>query len=306
VGVNVIYCDTVIDISASPMQVSGATDVTLTITEKNTGDADLTDPCVVLEPLGRTLKRVSPEYIGGDSDGNDVLDAGETWIWIIVDPGVDNDKTYTVVGHGTDALGNDVTWCSNPGDPPAGTLCDQDERDEVTVERIGGIATRTPGFWKTHVEYAEHIFNVHCGGLIDLGWVVVDSNEDIFGVFWANKSRNTNGSRRSALCRARMHASFHALAAILNSCLDNGAPLPKTPTEITAILGGTNRSAIIALAGQLGAYNESGDEVPIVDNDGFAIGNADPAAAKAGANYAVVNCLNGASVSKRDGRGKKK
>ncbi|MHC4343644.1 MAG: COG1361 family protein [Planctomycetota bacterium] len=306
VAVNVIYCDTVIDISASPMQVSGATDVTLTITEKNTGDVDLTDPCVVLEPLGRTLTKAPPEYIGGDSDGNDVLDAGETWTWIIVDPGVDNDKTYTVVGHGTDAFGNDVTWCSNPGDPPAGTLCDQDERDEVTVERIGGIATRTPGFWKTHVEYAEHIFNVHCGGLIDLGWVVVDSNEDIFGVFWAHKSRNTNGSRRSELCRARIHASFHALAAILNSCLHNGAPLPKTPVEIATILGGTNRSAIIELAGQLGAYNESGDEVTIIDNDGFAIGNADPAAAKAGANYAVANCLNGVGVSKKGGKGKKK
>jgi hypothetical protein len=96
------------------------------------------------------------------------------------------------------------------------------------------------------------------------------------------------------------------LAAILNSCLHNGAPLPKTPVEIATILGGTNRSAIIELAGQLGAYNESGDEVTIIDNDGFAIGNADPAAAKAGANYAVANCLNGVGVSKKGGKGKKK
>jgi hypothetical protein len=280
--------------------------VTLTITEKNTGDVDLIGPYVVLDPLGLTLAKASAKFVSGDTDGDGDLDAGETWTWTVVDPGVDYDKTYTVVGHGTDALGNDVTWCSNPGDPPARVLCDQDERDQVTVERIGGIATRTPGFWKTHVEYAEHIFNVHCGGLIDLGWVVVDSNEDIFGVFWAHKSRNTNGSRRSELCRARIHASFHALAAILNSCLDNGAPLPRTPTEIATILGGTNRSAIIALAGQLGAYNESGDEVTIIDNDGFVIGNADPAAAKADANYAVANCLNGGGVSKKGGKGKKK
>jgi len=305
VGVSVIYCDTIIDISASPMQVSGATDVMLTITEKNTGEVDLTGPYVVLEPLGLTLAKASSQFMSGDTDGDSDLDAGETWTWIIVDSGVDNEKTYTVVGHGTDVLGNDVTWCSNSGDPPADTLCDQDERDEVTVQRIVGSATRTPGFWKTHLDYAEHIFNVHCGGLIDLGWVVVDSNEDIFGVFWANKSRNTNGSRRSELCRARIHASFHALAAILNSCLHNGAPLPKTPAEIATILGGTNRSAIIELASVLGAYNESGDAVTIIDNDGFMIGNADPAGAKAGANYALADCLNGVAVSERGSKGKK-
>ncbi|MHC4617487.1 MAG: hypothetical protein ACYTEQ_07010 [Planctomycetota bacterium] len=167
----------------------------------------------------------------------------------------------------------------------------------------GGDATRTPGFWKTHTDYTEHIFNVHCGGLIDLGWVVVDSNEDVFGVFWAHKSRNTDGSRRNKLCRARMHASFHALAAILNSCLDNGATLPVSAADIATILGGTDRNAIIGLAGILGDYNESGDDVTIIDNDGFLIGNADPKKAKEDANYALVDCINNAATK---GRGKKK
>ncbi|MHC4355770.1 MAG: hypothetical protein ACYS0H_23975, partial [Planctomycetota bacterium] len=128
---------TEVGIWAWPMEVSPVgTDVTLTITEENTGDANLTDPCVVLEPLDVTLTKGSADYNDGDTDGDGELDVGEMWTWIVVDSGVDADKTYTVTGHGRDPLNNEVTWCSNPGDPPADTMCDANEQDEVTVSVI--------------------------------------------------------------------------------------------------------------------------------------------------------------------------
>jgi hypothetical protein len=247
----------------------------------NTGDIALCfttdDPCIgplTLDPDQSFEKTLSKPF-----DGNDVFNQ------ILVMAVIGTVSGDTCEKSDSECLPNEIVKEAND-------TC-----------HAGGRATRTPGFWKTHTDYTEHIFNVHCGGLIDLGWVVVDSNEDVFGVFWAHKSFNTDGSRRNKLCRARIHASFHALAAILNSCLDNGAPLPVDPMEIAMILGGTDRNAIIGLAGILGDYNESGDDVTIIDNDGFLIGHADPKKAKEDANYAVADCLNNAGASK--GRKKK-
>ncbi|MHC4623278.1 MAG: hypothetical protein ACYS4W_05180 [Planctomycetota bacterium] len=147
-GVGLIDPNTLVDISASPMEVDIAgTDVTLTITEENTGDVPLTSPGIELAPLGLILTSASPEFVGGDN-GNGILDVGETWTWIVIDVGVTDTKTYTATGHGIDPFGDDVTWCDNPGSPPANTLCDQDEQDEVTVEQISReFCGFTQGFW---------------------------------------------------------------------------------------------------------------------------------------------------------------
>ncbi len=164
----------------------------------------------------------------------------------------------------------------------------------ATCEVQAGGATRTPGFWQTHFDYTTHVFdspNHLNGGPIDLGWVVLTDPGDVFGLFWANTARNSDGSRRSSLCQARMIASFQAVAAILNSALDNGAPLPVTLAQIAAILGGNDITAIRNLGTQLGAYNNSGDTVAIIDTDGTLAGRADPKAAKAIADIAAVDCL---------------
>ena len=67
------------------------------------------------------------------------MDAGETWVWVInitVSPG----DTISAIGHGQ-ALGLDITACSNPNSPPANTLCDQDEQDSVhfRTHSVGGV-----------------------------------------------------------------------------------------------------------------------------------------------------------------------
>ncbi|MHC4154432.1 MAG: COG1361 family protein [Planctomycetota bacterium] len=276
VDVELIYPDFEVTKSCQNEPVPPGGSAIFDITIMNTGDVDLefstNEPCwpgpFVIVAGGDANMTVSRAF-----DGNDVF------------------NSVTVTANLADELCLDI----NDIVKEANDTCSG-----------GGDATRTPGFWKTHTDYTEHVFNVHCGAEIDLGWLVVDSNEDIFGVFWAHKSRNTDGSRRDRLCRARIHASFHALAAILNSCLSNGAALPVSAGEIATILGGTDIDAIKDLASQLAAYNESGDDVTIIDDDGYMIAHADPKLAKEDANYAVADCINGAITSNSNKGGKKK
>ena len=110
--------------------LSGDT-VELTITETNDGDVDLANAYVDLQPLGMTLDETS---LGFSSDGNNdsTLAAGETWTWVITDNPL-GDITYIATGHGTDSLGNDVTWCEDPQTPGEGVICDQDEQASVSV-----------------------------------------------------------------------------------------------------------------------------------------------------------------------------
>jgi uncharacterized repeat protein (TIGR01451 family) len=165
--------------------------------------------------------------------------------------------------------------------PPELALDNNDCKDANAVCRVDtGDATRTPGFWQTHCDYTQHVFDVHLGSYIDLGWVEVSDPCQLFAIFLAKNAHNSDGSRRTKLCQAQVTASFHALAAILNWGLDNGAPLPATPAEIAAILGGTDVGAIRDLAGDLGAYNESGDDIAIIDLDGYMIAPADPACSR--------------------------
>lgn len=160
--------------------------------------------------------------------------------------------------------------------------------DTCRVEQEG--ATRTLGFWKTHCEYTEHIFCTHCGGAINLGWVNLTCINDVLGILFANPAKDASGAKRSALCQARVIASKQAVAALLNNCLDNGATLPVTPAEIATILGGTNKTAIKQLGALLDTYNNSGDDVAIIDNDGFLFGNATPKDCAASANLGAANC----------------
>jgi hypothetical protein len=120
--------------------------------------------------------------------------------------------------------------------------------------------TRTPGFWKTHLAFTDHVF----GGSIDLGWKQCDSIEDVMGMLWANKAKDCDGSKRDKLNKARVICSYQALAAHLNSGLCNGAPLPLSWCTIKTILSGDDICDIQALYETLSAYNESGDECEIV------------------------------------------
>jgi uncharacterized repeat protein (TIGR01451 family) len=268
---------TMLDIQASPTMVYPGETVMLTITEENTGNVDITDPHVILTPPGVTLDELSPEFVGGDIDGDGELDVGELWEWQVTVNPIATTK-YTAVGHGFDPLGNDIT------NPPY-----EEEEGSVEVE-VTGDATRTPGFWKTHYDFTKHIFNEHLGGTINLGWKTLNSEGDVFGMFWASKARDSDGNKRDKLCQSRVTTSFQALAAILNTGLDNGATLPVSLADIATILAGADIKAIKALGETLDVYNNSGDDVDIVDDCPYPVLPADPNAAGEAADITIADC----------------
>ncbi len=114
--------------------------VTLTITETNDGDTDLSNVYVEVSPLGLTLDETDTEFTGTDTGGDGILSAGETWEWTVTDNPV-SDTTYTVTGHGEDLNGNDITW--NEGcelqDPDPNVICDSDEQASDSVRVVEGL-----------------------------------------------------------------------------------------------------------------------------------------------------------------------
>lgn len=65
--------------------------------------------------------------------------------------------------------------------------------------------------------------------------------------------------------RWEVHTAHQALAAIMNSYMPGGAPLPAgiTLTSIAATLSGNNEASIRNLGSKLATYNESGDLVAL-------------------------------------------
>lgn len=133
--VRVINPSTSVGIGADEITIEPGDPVVLTITELNDGDDPLDSPYVELLANGSPhsaspLTKASPEYQGGDTNGDGILDPLEEWEWQVTDYPTVN-TTYTVIGHGIDSAGYDVTWCD---DSPENTVCDEEEKDEVSVE----------------------------------------------------------------------------------------------------------------------------------------------------------------------------
>ncbi|HEX9711235.1 MAG TPA: hypothetical protein VGB52_01625 [Actinomycetota bacterium] len=89
----------------------------------------------VLHVLGSTSDSLDSDATHniGDLDNDNKLDGGETWVFNCVEStteGADFNQTNTATGHGIDAIGDDVTYCTTP---TTGQFCDTDERDAVTV-----------------------------------------------------------------------------------------------------------------------------------------------------------------------------
>jgi len=307
---------TVVTITPSVWETSPGENVILTITETNTGDVALGDAYVVLDPGNITL--TSPYstvpgnftyFTGTDtgSDGN--LSVLENWTWEYPYL-ITADTTFLVTGHGI-APGNvDITFPAYPS-----------ERGNATVTVTGNL-TRTQGFWATHLEFTTYVFNKYTGnppdgnestpGYIDLGWLPPITNiNDLMGVFWANNAKNSDGSKRDALCQAREIASNQALAAILNSSIPGGKALPAgySLTQIASILHGNNITAIQTLNSVLDAYNNSGEDVAF-DSSLPPTGHANPQGAKSIAHIPFADCSNSIGLPLaavvNSGNGKKK
>ena len=118
--VEIISPTTVIEFSQTDSMVLRVIVNVLTITDTNTGDVALTEPYVMVEPIGRRLDLDSPEFIGGDDLDDGIMDPGEVWEWRLVTVAIVGDGlllptgstsvSYEATGHGTDSLDVDVTW----------------------------------------------------------------------------------------------------------------------------------------------------------------------------------------------------
>jgi hypothetical protein len=105
--------------------------VTYTYRETNDGNTPLHDVVVTDD------KCSSPTYQSGDANNNTILDPGETWVYTctttISGPTPSTGVTNTANGRGTDPANRVVRACDS-GEVSGPTLiCDQDERDSVTV-----------------------------------------------------------------------------------------------------------------------------------------------------------------------------
>ena len=198
--------------------------------------------------------------------------------------------TITVPTSGAGDVTNSITVTAHLiGEPNCVQFCCPAKTAEDTC--LGaGQATRTWGFWKEHTALTKCVFT-QCGGSFNLGWRTVDSYGDLFGIFFANNAKNSNGTSRDALCKARVTASKQALAALLNNCLANGALLPEglTPATIANTLKNGTAAQIMVLNGLLDAYNQSGDLFEL-SGESCNQGNATPAESKAAANISFANC----------------
>ena len=135
---------TVVTISSTPPgPVSQGSQVTLTVTEANTGNEPLTNPHVVLtstDGMNLTLDKTQ-YYVSGDlplPNGDGVLDPGETWTFSVPNVTVNVNTTFTAIGHGIAPDGiTDVTY------PP---LASERASVQVTVSKRPP-ATPTMGQW---------------------------------------------------------------------------------------------------------------------------------------------------------------
>jgi hypothetical protein len=155
----------------------------------------------------------------------------------------------------------------NPVDGPTY----ESETGTITIE-VGG-ATRTWGFWKTHLWLVEWMFDPAGGNItlpIDLGtWngqpMLIDTVCKYMGLMWSDQTKNSDGGHREKIDAARIHTAHQALAAIMNYYMPGGAPLPGgiTLASIADTLTNGTEKEIRDLGSALAGYNESGDDVAL-------------------------------------------
>jgi hypothetical protein len=116
---------------------------------------------------------------------------------------------------------------------------------------------------------------------------IIDSVCRYMGLMYSDQSKNSDRTMRKDIDQARIHTAHQALAAIMNSYMPGGAPLPAgiNLTSIAATLSSNNITAIRNLGSALAGYNEGGEGIaldPSMPPTGRISGNiADPQHAEA-------------------------
>ncbi|MCP8304865.1 MAG: hypothetical protein H3Z50_05290 [archaeon] len=149
------------------------------------------------------------------------------------------------------------------------------------------LVTRTQGFWATHKTFTWSKWTTET-----IGTKIIDTDEKLFGAFWSNVATTSTGAKRSLLDQAKMQLLQQLVAAMLNikafgdDDLGTGAGLIAAGK---AAFSGTDRTAILSIANQLAAFNNSGDNQPLPP--GVTPGPADPQGAQKIADRGFWNTL---------------
>lgn len=112
---------------ANPEIAIAGDSVTVTFTETNTGNIALTNVHVTEDSALCTLTPTSVSLAPG---------ASQAFTCSVATPSTAQVITITGTGHGTDASGRDVTFCTDPTTPPTNTICDQNERAQAKIVTI--------------------------------------------------------------------------------------------------------------------------------------------------------------------------
>lgn len=169
------------DATTNTLTVYAGSSVTLDATETNDGDVELTNAHVVFSGESCAGGNQKPDpgvtlAAGADLDVSCTFTAAE------------GSSTITLIGHGT-YDGKDVTWCADPSAPPAGVICDQDERDTINIEGINPSTDldldvlNSSASSQTGTNPERHTINVEYGGDVDLQFLETnDGDEELTNV----------------------------------------------------------------------------------------------------------------------------
>lgn len=149
--------------------------------------------------------------------------------------------------------------------------------------------TRTLGFWQTHTSYTSSVFaSSPISGSMTIGIPTrktIDNTAKLFGAFYAPIAKTTTGVKRSQIDQARIQLLQQLVAAKLNCAAFGCQSSVQTMINNADIVYATGtRAQILAAAGQLDVYNNSGDTL-IIGN----AGNATPKDSKSLADLAFWN-----------------
>ena len=136
--------------------------------------------------------------------------------------------------------------------------------------------TRTIGFWQTHTAFAKSIFD-GLGGNLEIGSKDIDTTNRLFAGFYASIAKESNNkTKRSAIDQARMQMLQQWLGAQLNcQAFGCGVAVQNMLSQAALAWAGTDKNWILYWAGELDAYNNSGDLNAIPNPPGPA-GSATP------------------------------
>jgi hypothetical protein len=165
-----------------------------------------------------------------------------------------------------------------------------------SVENTATGATRTQGFWASHTDFSNNMWNTYvasannnfCGTKTITATTGAGTNQ-LMGAFWASINTKSDGTKRPDIDQARMQLAQQLAAAMLNKYAlgadDQGKVLAAMTAYCTTSTTSTAVTAIKNQVGILSSWNATGDSVPLT----FPYQHATPNTSKLQANIAYWN-----------------